>query len=87
MVNYLSSKFLFVAFFFSFNRLLDREQVRDEEATVDDDEEDGFLKAFKVLSMLYYSVHFYLCASSDLRYALFIFHILAYLISCLYSFI
>jgi hypothetical protein len=33
---------------------------------VDDDEEDGFLKAFKVLSMLYYSVHFYLCASSKI---------------------
>lgn len=32
-----------------FNRLLDREQVGDEEASLDDEEEDGFLKAFKVL--------------------------------------
>lgn len=38
-------------------RLLDREQVGDEEATLDDDEEDGFLKAFKVFSILYYPVH------------------------------
>ncbi|XP_022754460.1 CHD3-type chromatin-remodeling factor PICKLE-like isoform X2 [Durio zibethinus] len=30
------------------DRLLDREQVGDEEASVDDEEEDGFLKAFKV---------------------------------------
>ncbi|KAE8654547.1 CHD3-type chromatin-remodeling factor PICKLE [Hibiscus syriacus] len=29
------------------DRLLDREQVGDEEASVDDEEEDGFLKAFK----------------------------------------
>lgn len=29
-------------------RLLDREQVSNEETTVDDEEEDGFLKAFKV---------------------------------------
>ncbi|KAE8056294.1 hypothetical protein FH972_013079 [Carpinus fangiana] len=35
------------------DRLLDREQVRDEEATVDDDEEDGFLKAFKVANFEY----------------------------------
>jgi hypothetical protein len=54
---------------------------------VDDDEEDGFLKAFKVLFMLYYSLHFYLCASSDLRYALFRFLILAFFISWLFSFI
>ncbi|KAE8687473.1 HXXXD-type acyl-transferase family protein [Hibiscus syriacus] len=31
------------------DRLLDREQVGDEEASVDDEEEDGFLKAFKLL--------------------------------------
>ncbi|GKV03180.1 hypothetical protein SLEP1_g15531 [Rubroshorea leprosula] len=30
------------------DRLLDREQAGDEEASVDDEEEDGFLKAFKV---------------------------------------
>lgn len=29
-------------------RLLDRDQVVDEEATLDEEEEDGFLKAFKV---------------------------------------
>ena len=45
-------------------RLLDREQVGDEEATLDDDEEDGFLKAFKVLSILYYPVHWYYCVIS-----------------------
>lgn len=28
--------------------MLDRDQVGDEEATLDDEEEDGFLKAFKV---------------------------------------
>lgn len=32
-------------------RLLNRDQVTNEEATVDDEEDDGFLKAFKV----YYS--------------------------------
>lgn len=32
----------------SFVRLLDREQVGDEEANLDEPEEDGFLKAFKV---------------------------------------
>lgn len=30
------------------NRLLDRDQVVDEETTLDDEDEDGFLKAFKV---------------------------------------
>lgn len=49
---------------FFFYRLLDREQVGDEEATLDDDEEDGFLKAFKVLSILYYHVHWYYCEIS-----------------------
>ncbi|KAJ0029973.1 hypothetical protein Pint_12488 [Pistacia integerrima] len=34
-------------------RLLDREQVGDEEALVDDEEEDGFLKAFKVANFEY----------------------------------
>lgn len=29
-------------------RLLDREQIGNEEAAMDDEEEDGFLKAFKV---------------------------------------
>ncbi|KAL6345794.1 hypothetical protein AAG906_017546 [Vitis piasezkii] len=35
------------------DRLLDREQVGDEEATLDDDEDDGFLKAFKVANFEY----------------------------------
>ncbi|KAK9101787.1 hypothetical protein Sjap_019041 [Stephania japonica] len=35
------------------DRLLDREQVNDEETTVDDEEEDGFLKAFKVANFEY----------------------------------
>ncbi|XWS26170.1 hypothetical protein CRYUN_Cryun26dG0008000 [Craigia yunnanensis] len=35
------------------DRLLDREQVGDEEALVDDEEEDGFLKAFKVANFEY----------------------------------
>ncbi|CAI0416517.1 unnamed protein product, partial [Linum tenue] len=35
------------------NRLLDREQIGDEEATLNDEEEDGFLKAFKVANFEY----------------------------------
>ncbi|XP_057959148.1 CHD3-type chromatin-remodeling factor PICKLE-like [Malania oleifera] len=35
------------------DRLLDREQAGDEEATLDDEEEDGFLKAFKVANFEY----------------------------------
>ncbi|KAL3497299.1 hypothetical protein ACH5RR_040031, partial [Cinchona calisaya] len=35
------------------DRLLDREQVGNEETTVDDEEEDGFLKAFKVANFEY----------------------------------
>ncbi|XWS72736.1 hypothetical protein CRYUN_Cryun02cG0066000 [Craigia yunnanensis] len=35
------------------DRLLDREQVGDEEASVDVEEEDGFLKAFKVANFEY----------------------------------
>ncbi|OAY53615.1 CHD3-type chromatin-remodeling factor PICKLE [Manihot esculenta] len=35
------------------DRLLDREHVGDEEASLDDDEEDGFLKAFKVANFEY----------------------------------
>ncbi|CAN1325301.1 CHD3-type chromatin-remodeling factor PICKLE [Linum perenne] len=38
------------------NRLLDREQIGEEEATLDDEEEDGFLKAFKVICIFYLSV-------------------------------
>lgn len=37
------------------NRLLDREQAGDEEATLDDEEEDGFLKAFKVIANIIFS--------------------------------
>lgn len=33
---------------FCFLRLLNRDQVVDEDAAVDDEEEDSFLKAFKV---------------------------------------
>ncbi|KAF9614280.1 hypothetical protein IFM89_017081 [Coptis chinensis] len=35
------------------DRLLDRDQVRNEEAPLDDEEEDGFLKAFKVANFEY----------------------------------
>jgi chromodomain-helicase-DNA-binding protein 4 len=35
------------------DRLLDRDQVVDEEATLDDEDEDGFLKAFKVANFEY----------------------------------
>ncbi|XVF89383.1 hypothetical protein PTKIN_Ptkin19aG0125900 [Pterospermum kingtungense] len=35
------------------DRLLDREQLGDEETSVDDEEEDGFLKAFKVANFGY----------------------------------
>ncbi|XP_061964323.1 CHD3-type chromatin-remodeling factor PICKLE-like isoform X3 [Populus nigra] len=35
------------------DRLLDREQVGDEETSLDDEEEDGFLKAFKVANFEY----------------------------------
>ncbi|KAL8063013.1 hypothetical protein ABFX02_01G000800 [Erythranthe guttata] len=35
------------------DRLLNREQVEDEEAPLDDEEEDGFLKAFKVANFEY----------------------------------
>jgi len=37
------------------NRLLDREQVGDEETSLDDEEEDGFLKAFKVFFFFNYN--------------------------------
>lgn len=35
------------------DRLLDRDQAGDEEATIDDEEENGFLKAFKVANFEY----------------------------------
>ncbi|KAG8375831.1 hypothetical protein BUALT_Bualt10G0141200 [Buddleja alternifolia] len=35
------------------DRLLDREQIEEEEASLDDEEEDGFLKAFKVANFEY----------------------------------
>lgn len=38
----------FIPLIFLHNRLLDRDQVGNEEATVEDEDEDGFLKAFKV---------------------------------------
>lgn len=50
-----------------FNRLLDREQAGDEESTMDDEEEDEFLKAFKVclLNFVYlcWTVAFFFCFS------------------------
>lgn len=33
---------------FSVDRLLDREQAGDDDALLEDEDEDGFLKAFKV---------------------------------------
>lgn len=47
--KYLSLNILLLYFF---HRLLDRDQVGDEEASLDDEDEDGFLKAFKVLSSI-----------------------------------
>lgn len=47
--KYLSLNILLLCFF---HRLLDRDQVGDEEASLDDEDEDGFLKAFKVLSSI-----------------------------------
>lgn len=38
----------FILCIFHHNRLLDRDQVGDEETTLDDEDENGFLKAFKV---------------------------------------
>lgn len=35
-------------FYFFVDRLLDREQAGDDEALLEDEDEDGFLKAFKV---------------------------------------
>lgn len=35
-------------------RLLNREQIEDEESSLYDEEEDGFLKAFKVCNFLKY---------------------------------
>lgn len=53
--NFLSRMFLY-------NRLLNRDQVGDEEATLDEADEDGFLKAFKVDAYMIYYIHF--CASN-----------------------
>lgn len=46
-LNFFFSSYSFY-FFTLFYRLLDRDQVENEEAAVDDEEDDGFLKAFKV---------------------------------------
>jgi len=48
---------LFLVYFLN-NRLLDRDQVGHEEATLDDEEEDGFLKAFKVDCVIIFHMHF-----------------------------
>lgn len=45
---------------FFHNRLLDRDQVVDEDTTLDDEEEDGFLKAFKV-DLSYNHAYTFLC--------------------------
>jgi len=47
---------LFLVYFL--NRLLDRDQVGDEEATLDDEDEDGFLKAFKVDCVIIFHIYF-----------------------------
>lgn len=47
---------------FIYNRLLDRDQVGDKEATLDDEDESGFLKAFKVDSHMIYQIRS--CASN-----------------------
>lgn len=53
--NFLSHTFLY-------NRLLNRDQIGDEEATLDETDEDGFLKAFKVDAFTIYYILF--CASN-----------------------
>jgi hypothetical protein len=50
LANFLSRIFLYI-------RLLDRDQVGDEEATLDDEDENGLLKAFKVDSHMIYHIH------------------------------
>lgn len=50
----------FIPHIFFHNRLLDRDQVGHEEATLDDEEEDGFLKAFKV-DLSYSHAYTFLC--------------------------
>lgn len=44
----------------SSTRILDRELIGDEETSLDEEEEDGFLKAFKVNNML--AVRLTLCS-------------------------
>ncbi|KAI8009034.1 CHD3-type chromatin-remodeling factor CHR7 [Camellia lanceoleosa] len=45
------------------DRLLNRDQLGDEDATMDDEENDGFLKAFKVChSPEYFVIYGYECA-------------------------
>lgn len=65
--KYLSLNIIFLCFF---HRLLDRDQVGDEEASLDDEDEDGFLKAFKVLSSII-NISMLICDSFlliDVRY-------------------
>ena len=40
--------FLFMLLVFFVDRLLDRDQAGDDDALLEDEDEDGFLKAFKV---------------------------------------
>ena len=42
----------FISCAFLQNRLLNRDQVGDEEATLDDEDDDGFLRNFKVNSII-----------------------------------
>lgn len=45
---------IFIFFHFLFCRLLDRDIVDAEEVAVDDEEENGFLKAFKVCFLFFF---------------------------------
>jgi len=48
---------IYFSHIFIYNRLLERDQVEDEEATLNDEDESGFLKAFKVDSHMIYQIH------------------------------
>lgn len=50
---YISIKFIL---YICWSRLLDRDQIENEESTQVDEEENGFLKAFKVLHYFSFSI-------------------------------
>jgi hypothetical protein len=60
---------IYSTYIFLHNRLLDRDQVVDEETTLDDEDEDGFLKAFKVV--LSYSRAYTFFATSVYSYLIY----------------